>query len=92
MMNHQVFEAEKLERERSDLANTVGEEPIIYHPTTEEALDLDSIQYKAMYQFLNEETSAPTGPCQNNLQQPPYLSERQRRPVADHTPDELYQG
>ena len=91
MMN-QVFEAEQLERERSDSTSTSKEEPIIYHSTTGEALDPDSIQYRAMYLFLNEETLAPTGPCQNNLQQPPYLGERQRRPVADHTPDELYQG
>ena len=76
MMN-QVFEAEQLERERSDSASTAGEEPIIYHLTTGEALNPDSIQYKAMYQFLNKEASTLTGPCQNNLQQPPHLGEGQ---------------
>ena len=43
MMNHQVFEAEQLERERSDSESTAEEELIIYHPTTGEALDPDSI-------------------------------------------------
>ena len=55
MMLNQTFEAEHSERERSDSTSVSGEEPIvtIYHLTTGEALDPDSIQYKAMYQFLN---------------------------------------
>ena len=89
---NQIHEANQPERKRSDSASTSGEEPTIYHPITGEVLDLDSIQYRAMYQFLNEETSAQTRPCLNNLQQPPHLGEGQRRPVADHPPEDLYQG
>ena len=62
---NQILEAEHSERERSDSTSISGEEPTIinYHPTIGEALDPDSIQYKDMYQVLNEETSAPTRPC-----------------------------
>ena len=45
MMLNQTFEAEHLERERSDSTNVSGEEPTvtIYHLTIGEALDPDSI-------------------------------------------------
>ena len=83
MMN-QIFEAEHSERERSDSTSVSGEEPTItiYHPTTGEALNPDSIQYKVMYQFLNDEASTPTGPCQNNnLQEAPPLVKGHEGPL-----------
>ena len=85
------------DRERSKTDSMSGEEPtlIIYHPITGEALDPDSIQYKAMYQFLNNDAPDPSGAPQfptTNPQEPPPFSERQRRPSADHIPEEVHQG
>ena len=78
IMMNQATGADQLmpDKERLEMASVSGEEPtlIIYLPTTGEALDPDSIQYKAIYQFLNIDTPAPTGMCQyqnTNLQEPP---------------------
>ena len=76
MMN-QISRAEQSrpDRERSETTSVSGEEPtlIIYHPITGEALDPNLIQYRAMYQFLNNDAPTPSRTYKyptTNLQEP----------------------
>ena len=84
-----------------DLANNdimSKEEPTlrIYHPTTGEELDPNSVQYQAMCHFLNSDINNP-GPSgtpnqqNNDFRQGEHLfGERQRRPVTNHILEGLY--
>ena len=56
------FEYPRPNGEQAETNSMLREEPtlVIYHPIIGEALDPDSIQYRAMYQFLNNDINAPT--------------------------------
>ena len=86
-----------IEKERGQ-TEVPKEEPIMkmFHPTTGEEMDPDSIQYQAVCRFLYSNTNQP-GPIgisnQQDLHHGQYLfGEGLRRSVANHIPESLYQG
>ena len=92
-----MFESEST---HSDTDSMSEEEPILklFHPTTGEELDPDSIQYQVLCRFLYSNNNFPSPRGISNqqdedLHQGQYLlGEGLRRPIANHIPEGLYQG